>query len=478
LSADSGADECFQFTKERVEDCLKNHNCGAKSSQPLPRRVISIGLETHSKLMLCETKGERGKYAALSYCWGAGKVLKTTRDSLDQFAREIDWSILPRTFQDAIIVARKLSIQYLWIDSLCIVQDSAEDWEIESAKMGYYYEQAFITIAASSCRDADASFLKERDIKWQPQLVPYHSVDGNTYNVVVQRRERPDRSQKIYPLGDLSKRAWCFQENMLSSRILHYTSSEIVWECRAAMMSEDGTDICPSLPELGLASKLSSERLKSNPWDLWQDIVMAYSKRSLTRSSDKLPAVSGIASKIQSHTLSKYFAGLWEANFMADMLWFSHNGFFRWNARKFGREYCEAGRLSWPVCLGNGSPSWSWASIDAPADYPLRKICHRMDETSFQRLTDLEVVDCNVPGFNVYGQVVGGSVKATGPAINATLVSGDTANSESYLLFRDDEAIPEDTSEIAREIGADMCPDTVLEQRLRLSSRMVLLSGQ
>jgi hypothetical protein len=101
-----------------------------------------------------------------------------------------------------------------------------------------------------------------------------------------------------------------------------------------------------------------------------------------------------------------------------------------------------------------------------------------MDETSFQRLTDLEVVDCNVPGFNVYGQVVGGSVKATGPAINATLVSGDTANSESYLLFRDDEAIPEDTSEIAREIGADMCPDTVLEQRLRLSSRMVLLSGQ
>jgi hypothetical protein len=251
---------------------------------------------------------------------------------------------------------------------------------------------------------------------------------------------------------------------MLSSRILHYTSSEIVWECRAAMMSEDGTDICPSLPELGLASKLSSERLKSNPWDLWQDIVMAYSKRSLTRSSDKLPAVSGIASKIQSHTLSKYFAGLWEANFMADMLWFSHNGFFRWNARKFGREYCEAGRLSWPVCLGNGSPSWSWASIDAPADYPLRKICHRMDETSFQRLADLEVVDCNVPGFNVYGQVVGGSVKATGPAINATLVSGDTANSESYLLFRDDEAIPEDTSEIAREIGADMCPDTVLEQ--------------
>jgi hypothetical protein len=46
--------------------------------------------------------------------------------------------------------------------------------------MGYYYEQAFITIAASSCRDADASFLKERDIKWQPQLVPYHSVNGNT----------------------------------------------------------------------------------------------------------------------------------------------------------------------------------------------------------------------------------------------------------------------------------------------------------
>src|ERR1700728_2692842 len=107
--------------------------------------------------MLSETKEGRGNCAALSYCWGTDKVLKTTRNSLDQFTKEIDLVVLPRTFQDAVTVARKLSIQYLWNNSLCILQDSTEDWETESAKMGYYYERAFITIAASSCAGADVS---------------------------------------------------------------------------------------------------------------------------------------------------------------------------------------------------------------------------------------------------------------------------------------------------------------------------------
>jgi hypothetical protein len=130
--------------------------------------------------MLLETKGRSGKYAALSYCWGTDKVLKTTRDSLDQFTKEIDWAGLPWTFQDAVTVACKLSIQYLWIDSLCIIQDSTEGWETESAKMGYYYERAFITITASSCASADVSFLQERDIRWYPQPIHYHDTKGDT----------------------------------------------------------------------------------------------------------------------------------------------------------------------------------------------------------------------------------------------------------------------------------------------------------
>jgi hypothetical protein len=96
---------------------------------------------------------------------------------------------------------------------------------------------------------------------------------------------------------------------MLSNRILHYTNSEIVWECRDGMMSEDGTCISERLHELGLASRLSSG-LKPDPWVLWQDIVMAYSKRSLSFSSDRLPALGGTASKIQSRTSSNHFAGL------------------------------------------------------------------------------------------------------------------------------------------------------------------------
>jgi hypothetical protein len=225
-------------------------------------------------------------------------------------------------------------------------------------------------------------------------------------------------------------------------------------------MSEDGTRISERLQELGLASRLSSG-LKSDPWGLWQDIIMAYSKRSLSFSSGELPALSGIASRIQSHTSSNHFAGLWEANLMADMLWFSHNAFLRRDARKSGREYCEAGQLSWPVRLDNRSPSWSWASIGSPIDYRIRR---GRDKEFFQRLTELEVINCNVPGLNLYGQAAEGSVKATGPAIKASLVSSDTAYSESYLLVREGETMPEDTWEITVEVGADVCPDTVLEQ--------------
>jgi hypothetical protein len=146
---------------------------------------------------------------------------------------------------------------------------------------------------------------------------------------------------------------------------------------------------------------------------------------------------------------------------MADMLWFPHSAFFRRDARMLSREYCEAGQLSWPVRLDNISPSWSWAYIGGPVDYRIRR---GRDQEFFQRLTELEVINCNVPGLNLYGQAAGGSVKATGPAIKASLVSSDTAYSESYLLFREGETMPEDTWEMTAEVGADVCPDTILEQ--------------
>lgn len=74
-------------------------------------------------------------YVALSHCWGPEPPLKTTSKNRRQMERDLSWSFLPKTFQDAILVTLHLGMQYIWIDSLCIIQDDALDWDRESARM-------------------------------------------------------------------------------------------------------------------------------------------------------------------------------------------------------------------------------------------------------------------------------------------------------------------------------------------------------
>ncbi|KAH6701371.1 heterokaryon incompatibility protein-domain-containing protein, partial [Leptodontidium sp. MPI-SDFR-AT-0119] len=464
LAVNSGSIEAFQFIEEQIHECLVSHDesvCSKSQSHPLPKRILQIGSEGDERLVLLETAGESARYATLSHCWGGGNVLKTTEDSLKCFKQGIDLALLPKTFLDAVTVARKIAIRFLWIDSLCIIQNSEEDWQIESSKMGSYYQNAFITIAASSSKDANSPFLQERASWWDSQEISHEDSEGNPFAVIAQRRQRPDRKLQNNPLGHLSTRAWTFQENMLSTRIIHYTSSEIVWECRRKMVSEDGTVVRTDRPELGLASKLSVGS-EFNPWNHWQEIVIAYSTRDLTFSIDKLPALSGIASKIQSLTSFEYVAGLWKQNLLADLLWFSHSDISQWNAENLGRG-SNGLEHSRPLKSTSGAPSWSWASIDGGVDY---RVLRDPDEwQQFEPFLQLKSVDATVRGLNPFGAVTGGSITATGPTVEAVLISKDTAQSGSYQLFREGEPIPEDCSTLLQEIGADMCTDTILEHR-------------
>lgn len=100
-------------------------------------------------MKLHETDGEQSAYVALSHRWGDHQPLRLLCDNLSDFRRNIPWSALPKTFQDAIVFARRLDMPYIWIDSLCIVQDSKEDWFVQSSKMAGIYEYASITLAAT-----------------------------------------------------------------------------------------------------------------------------------------------------------------------------------------------------------------------------------------------------------------------------------------------------------------------------------------
>lgn len=74
----------------------------------------------------------------------------------------IPWFELPKTFQEAIALTRKLGVRYLWIDSLCIIQDDHHGWEVESAKMATIYSLSYLTIAATHAADSQQGCFSTR----------------------------------------------------------------------------------------------------------------------------------------------------------------------------------------------------------------------------------------------------------------------------------------------------------------------------
>lgn len=135
------------YIKKCIAHCSSSHSqvCSVAELTTLPTRVLSLE-GSDIRLYEAHTTEANFKYAALSHCWGGTCRLQLTQASLKQFKTQIAWGLLPEVFQDAITVARKLDIPFLWIDSLCIIQDRTSDWEQEAAKMGGYYQNVYLMI--------------------------------------------------------------------------------------------------------------------------------------------------------------------------------------------------------------------------------------------------------------------------------------------------------------------------------------------
>ena len=130
-----------------VSKCSHDHpNCPGNSPTKLPTRVIEIIDEDHLRLA---SEQPDGLYAALSYCWGGHQPFQTTRETSTSNFQGFTLVGLPKTLQDAILLTRKLGLQFLWVDSLCIVQDDSDDKAKELSKMAEYYTKAHITICAA-----------------------------------------------------------------------------------------------------------------------------------------------------------------------------------------------------------------------------------------------------------------------------------------------------------------------------------------
>jgi len=140
----------------------------------LPTRLLDVGGNNGNKRRLIIANRDTTMYAALSHCWGKVRPLTTTSTNLNQHLISIPLSSMPEMFQDAVIASRELGIRYLWIDSLCIIQDSVEDWELECSKMGRIYQGSIVTICAPAAPNSSSGFLGRRACpEPAPQLWEY-----------------------------------------------------------------------------------------------------------------------------------------------------------------------------------------------------------------------------------------------------------------------------------------------------------------
>ncbi|POS80235.1 hypothetical protein DHEL01_v201360 [Diaporthe helianthi] len=236
-SQDVPHDALFDVVRSWMHNCSKRHKLCAPGPAPwdesplLPTRVIDVtrdGLDPR----LVVTGGQRGHYAALSHCWGGLQLLQTKAATLARYQDNIPMHELPKSFKDAITIARKLQIPFLWIDSLCIVQDSEQDWHHEYALMSSIYRNSMLTISATGAVDGSRGcFIPEAhsEIVQLPQT--FSDTDGKAYVTGSRLGSYGMPWADKVASGPLFRRAWALQERCLSRRILHCCQGQWVWEC-------------------------------------------------------------------------------------------------------------------------------------------------------------------------------------------------------------------------------------------------------
>ncbi|EEU38644.1 uncharacterized protein NECHADRAFT_82999 [Fusarium vanettenii 77-13-4] len=349
---DTSSKQSFAMVSSWIEECLETHPDCAKTEQitrekrKFPTRLLDL---TSGKVVLRE--GIRpDRYVCLSHCWGkTTHTALTTKKTFKDHLVSIDWDCLTQTFQDAITICRRLNIPFLWIDSLCIIQDWDEDWKREAALMGSIYESAFLTIAATKASDSSGGCFSKADPAFLGSPVPGHPG----WLVREQRTKFPATWFDL--ANDSSKfpllsRAWVYEEMRLSRRILHFCSDEIMWGCCSVRKSKSGTsneyrdsEKQPFYPET--TDIEVGEYAHLDCVGLWRQTVTEFSRLNITYHTDKLPAMAALAERMAEMRSGDdtYLAGLWRSTLAQDLLW---------------KLKYESSRQPQP----SGVPTWSWAS--------------------------------------------------------------------------------------------------------------------
>jgi hypothetical protein len=337
--------------------------------------------------VLFETMGFRSKYACLSHCWGESQPLRTTTANLESHYKRIPWANCPKTFQQSMDVASFLGLDFLWIDSLCIIQDDKEDWEREASRMADVYGRSHLTIAAAASPRSDHGLFAEIPSSFVGRSVPVvgghdrslrmhyiavHETYDDHWNREANGVTDKNRYSPISPASDypLTSRSWTLQEHFLSLRIAMFGPCEVALQCATrdfcccnekhtntaflekqrvswlfmADLPQSMLDGHPTHKQMDEAAY--NRKLRQARNDVWWSLVSAYTGKLITKESDRLPALSGLAKALRSCLETEYLAGLWADRLALDLCWQTSD--------------CNRSREAAEF----RAPSWSWASLE------------------------------------------------------------------------------------------------------------------
>ncbi|KAH6838616.1 hypothetical protein B0I37DRAFT_400223 [Chaetomium sp. MPI-CAGE-AT-0009] len=404
VSVQDWGDARASIAKRFLEECTTNHTDCQFRLGKLPTRVIRIPSTGEPHLYV--SKGEKARYMALSHCWGGISPLTTTTATLSQRLREIPFADLPKTFQDAVTITRSLGVGYLWIDSLCIIQDDRDDWAREAARMKDVYAGCYAMISANGSTNSNGGCFGS-GISEQKRSFAVHSV-GPFFSKVkafVRLTHLRDtfHAEVGHIIGDdtgplaggrsrtrLNQRGWCFQERVLAPRILHLGPSELAWECPETVACECQCVVTRHDRESRFKALFAdrilrnaqqphqSEQADARPQVdilLWMHFVEEFTRRELTYSTDTLHALSGLAEFMGAVAQTDYLCGLWKKNLAEFLLWRVPvpNKLFSDSRRMSG-----AGTGTDAVLAKHHAtyhaPSWSWASVIGPIDFDIGRL--------------------------------------------------------------------------------------------------------
>ncbi|KAI0886749.1 HET-domain-containing protein [Annulohypoxylon maeteangense] len=414
-------DASLAMLKEWPRICYRDHpDCARPDESFLPTRLIEVSLAGDEKVRLICTSGvnlQDRRYIALSHCWGLNMphCAQTFQETLADHEKGITLADLTKTFVDTIIMARKLQVPFVWIDSLCILQNSREDWETEAAQMADVYSNAYITLAASASSDGTQG-CRIRSDKQEP-FWPYIDIP------VIGNREK--KSYRVFSWSELGTgtpendvlqtRGWTLQERELSPRIAHFSEDTVIWECQTSRASlnfpwKDSFGVSGhrrvfdmdsygrKFPKASQDATVLTEEQKLFVVADWIRLVKLYSRRSLTKQVDVLPAISGVARIFARFGVGEYGAGCFESHGIISLLWVVDTPYT-------DKEISMASRRPAQYT----APSWSWASIIGPVSwswYP--------PHDKLESLVTIKTISTTPSGKDKFGQVKDGFLRVSG----------------------------------------------------------------